>query len=736
MSNYARRRSKAREEKYPIIQTYAEKHPRMTLDGSSKYATNQSGYSRLAQSNGNIITTPPGFYSPYHTPSAWQIPTNRREVYAWCSYFYENEPIVATGIDFYSMFSMNGFELECPSNDAKQFFEDVCDDLHLDKWLPLIAREYFLYGDVFVMTELSCVHCEGTGYDEHENICKHESAKWSKLYILDPNTIEVTPSIAGEESEIRWIPPETVVKVVQTKQPEYIYNKIPDYTKQLILAKRPIVLDRLCVSHLKSFSSPYQTFGISLIRRLFPTLAYRDKLRQAQWLVAERHALPIKVVKIGSDSRPASEEDIQAVQEQMAAVANDPVQTIVSHNNFDLDWIGASGKVLQLTQEYELINEDLQTGLQLNKALLHGEGPNYSSAQVGLDALSSKLESFRQMVADWLRDKIFKPIAIYNNITTTDARGITKIIYPKVKFHDLSLRDKTPRLQAYMQLRNRNELSLKTILEELGIDYDTEIEQIREEETGAVIGDIANGFGAQEGADLGGMGGGMGMSPDLGGGMGMPPEGTEMPMPPMEGGGIPGGAETSMASNNLQNYKNGLSVLSKFSDNVISGNGKRGNMPEKLAMPITSEWTINGKDITVEEIISIQNAAILRKNAAKGNETAADMPKKVFYTEIESLLFGGLKKINLPPALFAQYIVGGNPKFRVDAAYPTVKVAIEADGETWHNNPEAIERDRARDSVLMANGWIVLRFTEDEIRKQLPEVIEVIRSVVLERYSL
>ena len=28
--------------------------------------------------------TAPGFYSPYHTPSAWQIPTNRHEVYRWC----------------------------------------------------------------------------------------------------------------------------------------------------------------------------------------------------------------------------------------------------------------------------------------------------------------------------------------------------------------------------------------------------------------------------------------------------------------------------------------------------------------------------------------------------------------------------------------------------------------------------------------------------------------------------
>ena len=30
------------------------------------------------------IFTSPGFYSPYHTASSWQIPTVRREVYKWC----------------------------------------------------------------------------------------------------------------------------------------------------------------------------------------------------------------------------------------------------------------------------------------------------------------------------------------------------------------------------------------------------------------------------------------------------------------------------------------------------------------------------------------------------------------------------------------------------------------------------------------------------------------------------
>src|SRR5574343_273081 len=61
--------------------------------GSSRYdgppQKAQFADHRIALSSRSIIassttTTPPSFYTPMHTASSWQIPTNRKEVYAWC----------------------------------------------------------------------------------------------------------------------------------------------------------------------------------------------------------------------------------------------------------------------------------------------------------------------------------------------------------------------------------------------------------------------------------------------------------------------------------------------------------------------------------------------------------------------------------------------------------------------------------------------------------------------------
>lgn len=57
--------------------------------------------------------------------------------------------------------------------------------------------------------------------------------------------------------------------------------------------------------------------------------------------------------------------------------------------------------------------------------------------------------------------------------------------------------------------------------------------------------------------------------------------------------------------------------------------------------------------------------------------------------------------------------------FRIDLAYPDVRLAIELDGWEFHRTRTAFDQDRSRANALVAGGWTVVRFTsrstEDEI---------------------
>jgi very-short-patch-repair endonuclease len=54
---------------------------------------------------------------------------------------------------------------------------------------------------------------------------------------------------------------------------------------------------------------------------------------------------------------------------------------------------------------------------------------------------------------------------------------------------------------------------------------------------------------------------------------------------------------------------------------------------------------------------------------------------------------------------------------RLDRAWPEVKLAVELDGARHHTSPEDRRKDLARDAALAALGWVVLRFTYAEVRR-------------------
>jgi len=328
----------------------------------------------IKQTASGISYGQPQFFSPVYTPMNWQIPSRRREVYMWNRFWYENEPRVATCIDFHSRFPISGFETECSNRYVKHYFDQLNKKLNIDKWARIISHEVHLLGDCFPFLEVDCDICGGSGHIGGQ-MCEHEGGSFKRLLILNPDFVEVFTNSIAPDDVITYVPDNELRDIVMKNGPGT--QKLSNDVKKMIVEGRPVPLDNLCVSHLKYGESGYRRYGISMVRRLFPILSYKTKIMSAQWIVAERLILPIKVVKVGSDTRPASDADINAVQAQMMMASNDPNVCIVTHHAFDLDWYSGGQKVLQVQGEYEFINQEIMDGFGLNKAIITGEGPCY-----------------------------------------------------------------------------------------------------------------------------------------------------------------------------------------------------------------------------------------------------------------------------------------------------------------------------------------------------------------------
>mgnify|MGYP007100182178 CR=1 FL=1 len=77
--------------------------------------------------SGGIMAAQPKFYSPLHTPSNWQIPQKRQEVYVWCRFFGTMEPKVAAALDYYSQFpTSQGFDNVLPEDKVvEEYYNEI-----------------------------------------------------------------------------------------------------------------------------------------------------------------------------------------------------------------------------------------------------------------------------------------------------------------------------------------------------------------------------------------------------------------------------------------------------------------------------------------------------------------------------------------------------------------------------------------------------------------------------------
>ena len=650
---------------------------------------------QYAGTGANVAMTQPMFFSPLHTPQNWQIASRRREIMQWARFYYTNEPKVAAGVDFYANFSMNGFKLECSSKKVLKYYEKLSEKLELPEKCNSISHEYFLLGDVFPFLEIDCPRCKNSNVGPDNKPCNHPDGTFKSIKVMNPDYIDVKDNPLASTPEYFLIPDEELKLIVQRREPRQIFDRLPMSLIQLVQSGQPIPLSNRSISHIKHNASDYATYGTSIIQRLFTILAYKTKIMTANWIVAERLILPIRVVKVGDKDRPATEADLQDVVTQLSAVANDPNLTVVTHHAFEYEWFGASGKIHNINQELELIGKEILDGLMLNQALLNGEMSGYTSAQVGVEVLIRRLENWRNKLKNWIEKNIFLPVAMMQGFVDEEESkklGYTVYLYPKLIWNDLQLRDKTNRIQTLMQAYDKQLVSAQTILDELDLDYDSEVEKIREEQIMAGPGGQLQQGGA---GNLGtmGMGGGAlggGAPPDIAGeGLGGAAGGLGGPAGGDMGGGVPmgGGAPTGGG-------------MAAAAGGPLPKIGKRGSTP-----------------------------------SAEEQAQMTPQPTPIKLTTLEAKMYKMLMSMDMPYDLFGQYSVtipGEQRPFSLDFAYPKVGVGIEVDGNIWHQREDFKQRDLARDQKLANVGWRVLRFREDAVEDNPNAVRDIIAKNVQE----
>jgi very-short-patch-repair endonuclease len=98
-------------------------------------------------------------------------------------------------------------------------------------------------------------------------------------------------------------------------------------------------------------------------------------------------------------------------------------------------------------------------------------------------------------------------------------------------------------------------------------------------------------------------------------------------------------------------------------------------------------------------------------------------------TEAERRLWQGLRRKEVAGFRFRRQVAIG--KFVAAFASFDARLVIEVDGAT-HSTAGELARDEARTAVLAAQGFATLRFTNEEVYRNLDGVLETIRLKLIE----
>jgi len=144
--------------------------------------------------------------------------------------------------------------------------------------------------------------------------------------------------------------------------------------------------------------------------------------------------------------------------------------------------------------------------------------------------------------------------------------------------------------------------------------------------------------------------------------------------------------------------------------------------------------SISGTPMNLSAVQEHINNKKMTRTAQNKNQNNMMTPPKLF-TKLEQQLYNIILKLNLQLPFYAQFEAGPKDEYRIDAAFPSIKLGIEADSETYHGNQEAIAKDKHRDQILAGEGWVILRFTDKELRDKENEVGNLINQMARQLLS-
>jgi len=377
----------------------------------------RKGFVRKGQSlnsnNSRIGTVDPEIRNPLLNVINFYLPYSYRILNQWLRYYDKFHPLIRNSLNLHSEVPWSDFDLtDIEDNEVKEFYEDMVADLDLLNFFTASTREYFLIGESIPYKT----------WDDELNC-------FSSLVILNPDYIIVKSNpFTGEHNIYRDFTDDIDLRNLITSsdhEDQLILQDIPIDVLEAIQTQKKLLINENNVGYIANKTSEYEPRGTSLVLSCLKDLMYEDRLREAQYVIAGRHILPIEHWSIGESLNwMPTEEDLVDFEQLLQSLGNDPLHSLITPAGYNYAAHGIADKILPLIKEFEFVENRILTAMFTSKAITHGEGPTFSNAAVALEILQSRYDTIRDKTISFVRNKIFTPVAEANDFYVSSKKEI------------------------------------------------------------------------------------------------------------------------------------------------------------------------------------------------------------------------------------------------------------------------------------------------------------------------
>lgn len=465
-----------------------------------------------------------GFFSVQMSTDFLELPQSlreRREIYR---HFYNADELVGQAIDIHTELPLSKVRLAppkprtCPEgfkdpHDYGRYilsrFEKMCKRIKLFQRMITMVHHYWLDGTCAVFAEDGAVETPmSVGHDlkverrsmidesgvaqefdeeiwtprdtlQNEELVHYQKnyEGWQRLIILPIDKVKITPFSFTDKVKIELIPSDrdrALMDLARQGDPvaQEVVQNIPADVREYMDRGRLIPMgtdpnEGSFVFLLSGRKHADSEIGQSILDRCLRTLVYREKLRQAQTSIASRAMTPKRIVW----AEGLSDVDTERLRAQVDLALVDPDYSIVT--NYEVRWeeMGSRDRLLDLSVEYEQTERRILTGLGVTEGLMSGE-TLYSGDRLKLEVINTRYLHLREILQEYVQDSLFEPVARRMGFVEKDEWGQEVVLFPRLSFTRLPLRDSQDTFDALFNLYQKGSVSIDIILEMLNIDPD------------------------------------------------------------------------------------------------------------------------------------------------------------------------------------------------------------------------------------------------------------------------